>query len=373
MSKRSKFTVTLFLTAWVFFAVFLIGPRTEAAAAPSIKMKWKLTGQSSVKITWSGGKKLKYWRIRKAYIDKDGKQHKYKTVKVIKRSKKSYTVKKLKKDSEYVFEITGGIKKNGKYKAISEYEYIWPLYTGCSEIAWDDYAVSDAPCSPTNIHLWGSGMKNGFPIRGYQIYRKKVGASKYTRIATIKTKKLSFKYKDKKVTKGASYRYKFRAYTIWKKKKLYSPFSDVMMRSAVNQVGNFTSKLVSSAPDELIIKLTSAKYNADLILNHYGLSIVGDVMTSEAEPYEDSDYPPVIISAYSTDNNTWTDLGEGKGVTLKSGDSVYLKIKTKQEGIDLSKGTSLTSDNVTYDRLPCFFDVDLDGTGTARQNGEYIH
>ena len=146
-----------------------------------------------------------------------------------------------------------------------------------------------------------------------------------------------------------------------------------MMRSAVNQVGNFTSKLVSSAPDELIIKLTSAKYNADLILNHYGLSIVGDVMTSEAEPYEDSDYPSVIISAYSTDNNTWTDLGEGKGVTLKSGDSVYLKIKTKQEGIDLSKGTSLTSDNVTYDRLPCFFDVDLDGTGTARQNGEYIH
>lgn len=373
MSKRSKFTVRLFLTAWVFFAVFLIGPRTEAAAAPSIKMKWKLTGQTSVKINWSGGKKLKYWRIRKAYIDKDGKQHKYKTVKVIKRSKKSYTVKKLKKNAQYVFEITGGIKKNGNYKPISEYEYIWPLFTGSSEGEWDDYATSDAPCSPTCIQLWGYNTKDGLPIKGYQIYRKKVGASKYTRIATIKTKKRTFIYKDKKVAKGASYRYKFRTFTTLKKKKLYSPFSDVMLRSAINQVGKFNSQLISSAPDELIIKLTSVRYNADLLLAYSALSIEGDVKTSEADPDIDYDHPPVIISAYSTDNNTWTELSEGKKVTLKGEDSVYLKIRTNLKGIDLSKGTGLTSEDVTYDNLPSIFNLDLDGTGSATQNSEYIH
>lgn len=373
MKKVYKTLIVFILTLSLLAVPFSFPPGAEAASVPPIKMKWKLTSQTSVRISWSGSKKLKYWRIRRAKIDKKGNVSKYKTVKIQPRSKKTFTVRKLKKNRGYIFEITGGVKKNGKYKPTSTYEYIWPLYTGISEVAWDDYAFSDAPYSPSSIELWGVGSKDGYPIRGYQIFRKKSGETEYRKIATIKTKKLYFTYKDTKVTKGATYKYKFRAYGPIKKKRRYSPFSDVMTKSATNQNGRFTSELVSASPEELVVRLTSAKYNSFLVIGYSSLNLSGDYNLDMNAPDEESLDPVGIITAYSSNNTNWTSVSAGGSVTANPGSDIYLKIRAANNNTDLSKATGLTSEDVTYNQLPCYFYVQFGGDGGTTINSEMVH
>ncbi len=369
MKKRLKPYILMVLTVLVLTAGFLQAPKINAAKVPEIKMKYKRKGRTSVKIKWSGGKKLKYWRIRRALTKRTGGMTKYKTIKVLKRSQKTYTITNLKKNKEYIFEITGGKKKNNKYKPASTYEYIWSFYTGMADVIWDDYAASDAPCSTTCIELWGGCESDGLPIKGYEIYRKKAGDSEYKKIAVVKDTKYGFRYKDKDVSPGAVYKYKFRSYGVWKKKKLYSRFSEVLARAAINQSGIFTSKLISSSSEELVVRVTSAKYNAALVLRYGDLQLCGEDFITE----EYFDMPPAHITGYSKDNESWTELGKTKSVTLKGGESIYLKLRSDMDQVDMRKGTSLWGYMVTYEGLPCFFDLPLNGTGTTKHNDEGIH
>lgn len=358
-------TSLLCLTLALSFSV-----KSDAMSANSMKTKAKLASQTSVKISWSGGKKLKYWRIRKAVTNKNGGLVRYKTVKTLKRSKKSYTLKKLKKNRVYDFEIIGGTKKKGKFKAIT-YNYV-SIFTGLSETGWDDYASSDAPCSPSCIELWGVCYNNGFKIQGYEIYRKKHGESKYVKIAKIGKK--GFPYKDKKVSPGQLYDYKLRAYGKVKKKKMYSPWSDVMTRGAVNQTGGFSSEVVSAAPDELVLKLTSDKYNGILQLAYNDLSFAGDQTGSGDDVLlEDWEYPAVIIAASSKDNINWTDVSSKKPVTLAGGASIYLKLKRYIVDVDFTKQGRLANDCSKYNDLPSFFTITIGGRGRASMNPEMIH
>ena len=93
-----KIICILVTTSLLCLTLALSFPVKSDASSSSMKTKAKLASQTSVKISWSGGKKLKYWKIRKAVTNKNGGLVKYKTVKTLKRSKKSYTLKKLKKN-----------------------------------------------------------------------------------------------------------------------------------------------------------------------------------------------------------------------------------------------------------------------------------
>lgn len=355
-----------------FILVFSFSMKSNAMSSSSMKTKGKLVSQTSVKISWSGGKKLKYWRIRKATTDKNGNFVKFKTVKTLKRSKKSYTLKKLKKNKVYEFEIIGGTKKKGKFKAIT-YQYV-SIFTGLSETGWDDYANSDAPCSPNCIELRGVCYNNGFKVQGYEIYRKKHGTSKFTKIASIGKK--GFPYKDKKVSPGQLYDYKFRAYGKVKKKKLYSRWSEVMTRGAVNQAGLFSSEVISASPDELVLKLTSHKYNGLLQLPYSNLSFVPEEKDSDNDNelyLEDWEYPVVIIVATSKDNSNWMDVVDNKKVVLAGGDSIYLKFKKYIVDVDFTKQGYFASDYVIYNDLPSFFTLTIGGEGGASMNAEMIH
>ena len=368
MKRIICFLITTSLLCLIL--AFSVPVKTDATSSYSMKAKAKLTSQTSVKIRWSGGKKLKYWKVRKAVFNKKGGFVKYKTIKTLKRSKKSYTLKKLKKNKIYEFEIVGGIKKKGKFKAIC-YNYV-SIFTGLSETGWDDYAWSDAPCSPNCIELWGVCYNNGFKIQGYEIYRKKHGDSKYVKIATIGKK--GFPYKDKKVSPGQVYDYRIRAYGKIKKKKKYSSWSDVLTRGAVNQSGGFRSEVISAVTDELVLKLTSDKYNGVLQLSYDGLSFASDNNNSEdGASLEDWEYPGVIITASSKDNSKWTDVSPKKPVTLAGGDTVYLKVKKNKVDVDFTKEGRLASDCETYNGLPSFFNLTLGGRGTAYMNAEMIH
>ena len=364
-----KIICILVTTSLLCLTLALSFPVKSDASSSSMKTKAKLASQTSVKISWSGGKKLKYWKIRKAVTNKNGGLVKYKTVKTLKRSKKSYTLKKLKKNKVYDFEIIGGTKKKGKFKAIT-YNYV-SIFTGLSEAGWDDYAKSDAPCSTSCIELWGVCYNNGFKIQGYEIYRRKHGESKFVKIARIGKK--GFPYKDKKVSPGQLYDYKLRAYGKVKKKKMYSPWSDVMTRGAVNQSGGFSSQIVSAAPDELVVKLTSDKYNGILKLDYNELSFASDTGSGDDEYMEDWEYPVVTIAASSKDNINWTEVSSKKPVTLAGGATIYLKLKKYIVDVDFTKQGRLATDCATYNDLPSFFTITVGGRGRAYMNPEMIH
>ena len=350
--RRIAVMTLLLLMTWLCFP--------GGVRAANMKIKGKLINQTSYKITWSGTKEYRYWRIRRAIIKKDGRQSAYKTIKVLKRTNKSFTIKKLKKDRQYVFEITGGIKKKGKYKPLM-YDYFWDVYTGLSRAEWQDYAGSDAPCSPTYIDLWGYCQSDGLPVKGFQIYRRKKGEKIFKKIATINKK--GFPYRDKKVEKGVSYQYRLRTYGTYKKKRIYSPYSSVLTRSAINQKGKFLSEKISCTQEELVVKLASLPYNADLILRAGSLFF----------PEEEEEEIGLVIKGYSYDNKTWKNLSEEGKITLQAGKTVYLRLISGNGNQDMTLVNSLKGDVVTYDNLPCFFGIAIGGEGSTTHNDEFIH
>ena len=363
---------SVFLTA-VLLALSLFA--AVPARAATIKCSAKTLSTSSIKISCSCGKGVTYWKIRQGVEKKSGGHTAYKTIKTLKKSKKSYTIKKLKKNTHYFYELVGCVKKNGKLKSVI-YDY-QEAFTGMSDVVWDAYAASDAYCSPERIDLMGGCYNNGFAIKGYEIYRKKKGESKYTKLATI-SKKSAFVYKDKKVEAGATYRYRFRSYGTISKKKAYSPWSDVLTRSAVNQTGSFSSQFISQSREELVIKLNSKLYNGDLMINNRSFALCTQQQPDDGNVDDLDEGTGIYVHAvsYSKDGTNWTPIGEKDEIALKGGESLYLTFKGKEDK-DLSKAYwkegYLEDEGVTYNRLPCNFHLSLNGKGSAAMNGEMIH
>ena len=159
----------------IITAVLLAIPASKALAAGKDKSsadneKYEISakaiakGQTSIKVTMTKNKHITHWKIRVATIPDAGKQQVFKTVKTLKVSTRAYTLKKLKKNTVYNFEIVGCRKVNGKLEGVI-YDYT-SAYTGISNVAWDDYASSDAPCSPKYITLTGHTDNDGFSISG---------------------------------------------------------------------------------------------------------------------------------------------------------------------------------------------------------------
>jgi len=374
LNKKLKRISIVFLTALLFVVAFNFSTTKVKASASKIKVYHKRLSQNSIKISCSMPKKLTYWRIRQSVYNKKTGYSSYKTIKVLSKKNKSYTIKKLKKNTRYDFEITGGVKKKNKYKVTSFYEYIYSFFTGISNPQWDDYAASDANCSTTCIDLWGTNASDGMAIKGYQMYRREASEKKYKKIATFKKgSKYGFTYKDKKVKAGKTYYYKFRTYGVINKKTVYSQFSSVLKRYAVNKNGKFKTDLVSSSEDELIVKMTSCdKYNGDLVIGSDVLCVKGNVFKKSEQADEDIGVG-VHITETSKDNITWSNLKRGNKFTLKGGQYIYLKLKANIDGIDLLNGTGLASEAIYYIGWPCILEMPFGIAKKTWPNAELIH
>ena len=356
--KRMIVLVVLFVFS---LALFLI-PESKSRAA-SVSSDAEALSLTSIRIKTKCSSSVKRWRIHLEVGKNKDNSVKYKTIKTLKNTTSFYTVKKLKKNTIYRFEIVGLALKGGNYKPVT-YDYC-SAYTGMSDASFDAYASSDAYCSPKCIDIWALSEGNGLPIKGIQLYRKKEGDNKYTRIATIKNKNY-IKYNDKNVNAGATYFYKVRTYGYIGGKKVYSPFSETLRRSAVNMEGSFSSKVISRDADKLVVKITSAKNNGVLTLDS------SLALFSKKDDIEDSENY-VKLTSYSTDGENYKDLANKETIELKGEESVYIIIEKIDETSDLSKGSIIGTSELYYNGWPSFFYVVLDGKGKAWQNTEYIH
>ena len=346
-------------------AFILLIPAQESMAA-SIKTKIKTVSFTSVKISCTCGKGISRWKVRQEMKKSNGSTY-YKTIKTLKKKQKSYTVKHLKKNRNYSFEIIGYSKKKGKLSPVI-YDYCYG-FTGVSEVKWYDYALSDAYCSPERIDLMWSDANNGFKSSGYEIYRRKKGEKSFKKIATI-TKKSTTTYKDKKVEAGVAYQYRMRAFGKVKGKKKYSPYTEVMTRSAVYLKGTYSSEVISRDKDKLVMKIDSKLYNGDLDLTGKSLDLCGTASDPDAD--EDGFIGIICPTSYSEDGKNWTALGENDKVVLEGGKTIYLTFEGKN-GLDLTKGSSVKSDSMTYNHLPSFWDIIIGGSGEAWYNMEKTH
>ena len=280
-------------------------------------------------------------------------------------SKKTYTIENLQPDTNYYFEITGCVKKNGKLKSVI-YDYLY-CFTGMSNVCWDDYASSDAPCSPESITLWYSCYDDGLPASGYELYRRNEDSEQWDMLTTLGTD--GYSYDDKTVEAGKSYYYRLRAYGTYNGETLYSPYSEELLLSAVNQSGTFSSTLISQTKSTLVLKLDSEQYNGVLTVNStYDLGIGED-----ASQFEEYNEIPLRIAAMSYDGTAWTKLSRTETFSLRGGESIYLRLKPMKKGADISKGTIIESICIEYNGLPCSFYLNTDGGGEAWPNAEMIH
>ena len=363
--KSKKYCICnrhIWLAFLIVLFVFALFP-TRAKAA-KIKVKGQLTNQTTYKLTLKESKQVTHWRIRMG-ISNDNGDIKYKKVKILKASKKTYTLKNLKKDTYYCFEISGCVKKNGKWKGLI-YDYA-DCFTGMSGASWDDYAASDPSCSPESITLMGYCCDDGLKISGFEIYRREDGCDQWELFST--TGKKAFPYVDKKVEAGKTYYYRLRTFGTYKGETLYSPYSEELCRSAVNQSGVYTSTVVSRDKDQIILKMESKQYNSILKLRSSSCIELG----KNSQEIEDMNGIPLTIEAVSADGESWMTLKKDEEFKIKGGESLYLRLKAAKSGKDLSKGKVIGGDGVEYNNLPSIFLLTLGGEGSAYMDLERIH
>lgn len=365
MEKNTSYRFIKTLAACLLITVILL---LYGQSVQAMTVNAKLISQTKIRLTWRGVKKATAYKIQKV-LEKNGNVT-YKTIKVLGKGSRSYTVSKLKKNRSYQFCVVACEKKKGKLKDLN-YGY-QNVFTGVASPSWDEYAWEDAPCSPTKIVLWlncGSASY-GLKPSGFQIYRKEVGTSRYKKIATVGAK--ISKYTDKKVTAGKSYQYKYRAYTKYKGKKKYSAWSEILQRRAVNREGSFSCSQISRTATELVLKISNSANNGLLEFRSGEEYFLGNT----SGPYwddEDDDVISVKPAQWSVDNSSWNTIPENSPATVDGGKSIYIRFIC-DEGKDLTTvGNILSSEIVTYNRTPCTFVLSINGSGSVHLNEEYIH
>ena len=350
-----------------FFMIILFVPvlNTAKVNAADIRVKGKLKNQTSYRVTLKKSSDITHWKIRMTALSPEGYQEEYSTIKKMKVSKTSYTVNDLEPDSFYYFEIIGCVKTDGKLKGVI-YDYLY-CYTGISSVGWNDYASSDAPCSPENITLWFYNYEDGLPAEGFEIYRREDDSEDWTLLATPDIS--TTEYDDKNIEAGKTYSYRFRSYGTYNGETLYSPYSEELSLSAVNQSGTYSSSLIKQTKSTVILKLTSDQYNGDLSLNsRYSVGIGEDM--AQFDDYEDI---PLKIAAVSTDGETWVKTDKNEEIVIKGGESLYLRLKPMRKSFDISVGNIIGGYGVYYNRLPSFFYLTLGESGSTWMNSEMIH
>lgn len=373
MKKNGTRLILSFLVIFTGLLVFNTG-RVAAVETEYLDVRVKNVSLSSVKLSWEKKSKAQKWVIKKSLLDKNGDPTGYKTVKTFKKNIKAYTVKKLKQNADYSFKVLGYVKKKGQY--ILAYNGDESATPGLAPGYWNDYE-HEWPYSTTYITINGVAGE-GLPFKGYQIYRKKVGDAKYKKIKTIKSKKSYFKFKDKSVKKGAIYKYKIRTYGKYKKKKVYSGFSEVLTKTACKMKGSYTIQLTEKKEDSFTILVKSRADNGYLtIKKNANLLLFG-----ESGYMEDEDFFPICVkptlNSWSSDGKTW----QTGNATIKTGESAYLRFNYKPDydvSIDtldqctLAAYADQTDEGIRYNHANSSLVFGLNGNGSATPDLGYYH
>ena len=175
------------------------------------------TGTSSVKLVWkemSGATGYMIYRKDAATVD-------YKQIATVKNAKTvSYSDQKLAEGKKYTYKVCA-------YKVYNKKEY---KGQDSPEVQVTT-KKTEKPAKPAKVKSIKLSTKNAAVTvqwskvsgaTGYQVYRLNTKTGKYTKIAAIK----GTSYQNMKLKKGATYRYKVRAYKTVNKKNYYGVFSD---------------------------------------------------------------------------------------------------------------------------------------------------
>lgn len=343
------------------------------------------TVESKTKIKLSWKKSLNgRLEIYRATANK-GKPGKYKKIADISGKKKSY-VDTVQYKKEYYYKIVLYHWANSSHKKkVKEHTFYTSQYTGMGFLLWE----ADTPEAEfvtgssfitmrACVQLTEHERRLGFAPTGYKVYRRTEN-SDYKKLATVKSKKLTFAYTDKKVETGESYYYKVRAYRELNGQTLYSNYTDEIKLTA-DPTGSYKVELLTEEgePEEIVIALTSAPDNMTTVLGCWGNYYYD---WQEEKDWWKGDYVTydVDLIGYSYDNIVWeSDIKKLRVFEVKSGETIYLKFR---EDEDLRKGLTLRVTDVyaseiygdiEYNGVEHILTMDLKkGTGTSRVSRDY--
>ncbi|MBO6047754.1 MAG: hypothetical protein J6P61_08445 [Erysipelotrichaceae bacterium] len=156
----------------------------------------------------------------------------------------------------------------------------------------------------------------------YIVYRKK---SDETEFKELKRVNGTNEIVDDTVEAGVTYDYKIKGYKKIKDQTYESPESNVLTLQAVECIAHYRVHTVELTGEELTISIKSNKGNGDTIFYPKA-----DNQSANTNDEDEPDYG-AYFKQYSKDNKVWYDITKD-GVTLKGGESIYLKL-----GIDKYK------------------------------------
>lgn len=372
--KGRKRCLAVLLTAVILVGLFVPSGVT-AAQKPylSLSVSSKAVSATSVKLKWKRRdgniRSASKFRIYRSTSKKEYKTEKdYKLIRTVSGRTFSFTDRKLKTGTRYTYIVRAYKYIGGSLKLVGETNEEENV-PGVGKPEWFEYQHSDTHFSPKQIELVFS-VDRGLVPTGYEIYRKKPG-EKYKKIKTIKKKKTSMIYIDRKVMPGQKYLYKVRAFRKYGKKKIYGKWSDSLKMSAVNYSGIFTSAVTDEdeANGIICVKLVSHKYNGDLKFN--SSSLLQYDFDSDSSGGKEAE---AALCGWSLDGNKWEQ--SNKDIILSGGQTIYLKFYSKNNvklTADFLKSRQMICDDVTYNDLPAELTFRCGGSGTAVYNMEYIH
>lgn len=187
-------------------------PQKPSPAAPA-SFKAVKSSYNSIKLTWKKAADADSYRLYRY----NAKTKAYKELATLPADATSYTDKNLATNTTYKYKIRSCVSVNGK-------AYPGSLSAEASaKPALNKGAVTKISKSgKTAVKItW----KKTEGAKGYQVYRAVKKNGKYTKVATVKSGKVS--YTDKKLKKGKTYYYKVRAYRTVSGKAQYGAFSAV--------------------------------------------------------------------------------------------------------------------------------------------------
>lgn len=355
-------------------------PMQGRAAAKYLNFSTSVPSKTTIKLSWSK-KSVSGYDIYRAEIKSDGAggstTGEFKRIATISGKKTSYTDKVTYK-KKYGYKVIG-YKKSGK-KKVTKYAAYKEEYAGMGDTYWGEYLHSDGMVSPEAIYL-DALVDNGMDPTGFLIYRSD-GTSGFKRIAKVEPTKYKgyIEYTDKKVTAGATYKYRVRAYKKIGKTTLLGKYSDELFRSATNQSGKYKVQSLTEpnqTVSDIVLGITSDKYNGETVFSHNLDCLITKYYCDETD---ETDLPELRIAKYSYDNKEWRDLTEeGEEVVLKAGETLYLMLEGVNGTTFNYKGigeaaSGIRGIGVSYNRLYSSMDIDLAyGEGLACVDLERYH
>ncbi len=324
-------------TLRVFIAAALIVCLTSAAPVfakskttyKNLKgLKSKTLSMTTVKISWKKQRVDKYV-IYKRYWK--GEKEKLKKLKTVSGKKKS-AVLKLGKNKQIEVLVKGVKKKKHGKKVV--YEDTTYACSGLSKPEWYDYEFGDYYHSPTEINIsfepWDAPYdawygECGLKPTGYEVYRKEVGAKKYTLVKRVNLKKAHIKnafwWKDTSVKPGQYYYYKVRSYRKSGKKVYRSKMSQPCCMGATYYEGQF--KVLSEMDGStMTLQLISDPLNGDLCADL-------DEERGFATERQDMCY---VAESYSLDGIKWYPIGNRThSVWVEPGKGFWIRLEKKQD------------------------------------------